>query len=94
MKQKATTPQDILDYIYNHPTEFAFLGDAWELAIGMWPDSELPYACYAVIRITNGAKYATAGSAEFGERSYGSFTVDEALAILMAELEDDVGSKS
>jgi len=87
------TPQDILDFLYNHPTEFAFIDDAWELAIGMWPDDALPYACYAVIRITKGTRYATEGSAAFGERTYGSDTVDEALAGLMAELEADVDSK-
>lgn len=91
------SPDDILDYIYNHPTEFSFLGfdgSEWELAIGMWPDDSLPYACYAVIRATQGARYDTRGVAHFGESSYGSATVDEALAALMKELADDVRSKS
>ena len=90
------SPADILDYIYNHPTEFSFLGfdgSEWELAIGMWPDDELPYACYAVIRATQGARYGSAGQVHFGECFYGSETVDEALDTLMDELAADVESK-
>lgn len=88
-----TSPDDILDYIYNHPTEFGFLGfdgSGWEIAIGMWPDDALPYACYAVIRDTIGSH----GTAHFGESSYGSETVEDALAALMKELEAHVDAKT
>ena len=94
MDPTKVSPADILDYIYNHPTEFSFLGfdgSEWELGIGMWPDDDLPFACYAVIRASQGTKYA--GQAHFGERSLGSETVDEALATLMKELEAYVESK-
>ena len=94
MKTKVS-PGDILDYVYNHATEFAFMGfdgSEWELAIGMWPDDKLPYACYAAIKSTRNTGYP--GVVHFGEGSYGSETVDEALATLMEELEADVESKA
>ena len=89
------SPIDILDYIYNHNNEFAFFGSdgEWEIGIGMWPDDDLPYACYAVIRATTCAKHCWPGQAHFGEHSYGSATVDEALVTLMEELEAYVETK-
>ena len=73
---------EILDTLYSHPSVFDAL--RLRVVIGIWDEGdEDGYTVYAVIE-----DQASPSVALYGEASYGSYTVGEALEALLKEIQE------
>lgn len=70
------TLAEIIDWVYMHRMD----AEQVTVRVGVWNDADSPYSVYATM-------HDSTDNVLYGESTYGSNTVDEALRGLLAELE-------